>query len=242
MVEKVISKEPKQKRVDTNIKINLEQEINFLSCKEIVFCKETQTETQTDIMLKCNECNFEGTSEKDIGWHMGKNHGWPDDQKSEEMDISEDRPRNCDKCSYEAEDLYDFDAHRWSEHISYSEDSPDSIVCSFCDQIFERKGELMRHKKNEHEENVKTCWKFTAGNCTFGDDKCWFMHNREIKSTEYKCQLCEKVFATLPDFMQYRKRFHKQESKSVKMKPKDHAYMENEIAGSGIKRMKAQKK
>ena len=210
MVKKVISKEPKQKRVDTNIKINLEQEINFLSCKEIVFCKETQTETQTDIMLKCNECNFEGTSEKDIGWHMGKNHGWPDDQKSEEMDISEDRPRNCDKCSYEAEDLYDFDAHRWSEHISYSEDSPDSIVCSFCDQIFERKGELMRHKKNEHEENVKTCWKFTAGNCTFEDDKCWFMHNREIKSTEYKCQLCEKVFATLPDFMQHRKRFHEQ--------------------------------
>ena len=94
--------------------------------------------------------------------------------------------------------------------ISYSEDSPDSIVCSFCDQIVERKGELMRHKKNEHEENVKTCWKFTAGNCTFGDDKCWFMHNREIKSTEYKCQLCEKVFATLPDFMQHRKRFHKQ--------------------------------
>ena len=106
------------------------------------------------------------------------------------------------------------------------------------DQIFERKGELMRHKKNEHEENVNTCWKFTARNCTFGDDKCWFMHNREIKSTEYKCQLCEKVFATLPDFMQYRKRFHKQESKSVKMKPKDHAYMENKIAGSGIMIMK----
>jgi hypothetical protein len=58
-----------------------------------VFCKETQTETQTDIMLKSNECNFEGTSEKEIGWHMGKNHGWPDDQKSEEMDIIEDHPQ-----------------------------------------------------------------------------------------------------------------------------------------------------
>jgi hypothetical protein len=28
--------------------------------------------------------------------------------------------------------------------------------------------------------------------------------------TKYKCQLCGEVFATLPDFMRHRKRFHEQ--------------------------------
>ena len=70
--------------------------------------------------LKCDECNFEGTSEKELGWHMGKYHGWPGEEKTGEidMDISCESQgvRYCVICDFEAEDMYDLEAHHWAEH------------------------------------------------------------------------------------------------------------------------------
>ena len=54
---------------------NLEQQIEYLSCKEIMHCKETQTEA--GLNSKCDECNFEGENQRELGWHMGRIHGWP---------------------------------------------------------------------------------------------------------------------------------------------------------------------
>ena len=104
MVKKVISKEVKVKKVDTNLKLkkvptkldlevqvkklqetndaleksirkkidllenfgakiqNLEMKIDYLSCKETMVSKETQTETGID--SKCEECNFEADNER----------------------------------------------------------------------------------------------------------------------------------------------------------------------------------
>ena len=44
---------------------------------------------------------------------MGRNHGWPSDQKADRMDISllSTDPRNCEKCGYKAENMYVLDAH-----------------------------------------------------------------------------------------------------------------------------------
>ena len=135
MVRKVIVKEAKVKRVETNLKAkkvltkaeleiqlknlleindtlektnvknmkiivsfedkiqSLEEQIQSLgkynerySSPEVLISKQTQTET--DLKLKCEECNFEGANEREFGWHMGKYHGWPGNEKSEEMDIS----------------------------------------------------------------------------------------------------------------------------------------------------------
>ena len=47
-------------------KINdLEQQIEYLSCKEIMHCKETQTEA--GLNSKCDECNFEGENQRELG-------------------------------------------------------------------------------------------------------------------------------------------------------------------------------
>ena len=77
-----------------------------------------QTQTETDLNLKCDECNFEGANEKELGWHMGKYHGWPGDEKTDDMDIrcESQGVRYCMICDYEAEDMYDLEAHHWSEH------------------------------------------------------------------------------------------------------------------------------
>ena len=49
---------------------------------------------------------------------MGSQHGWPSEQKDESMNISllSTDPRNCEKCGYEAESMYDLDAHTWDVH------------------------------------------------------------------------------------------------------------------------------
>ena len=90
------------------------------------------------------------------GMHVNENHGWPEivhsdesqNPKSDNMNISLNitDPRNCEKCGFEAEDLYQYDAHTWEVH------DEDSLECKFCDEAFENKGDLMSHNKEEHQE------------------------------------------------------------------------------------------
>ena len=150
--------------------------------------------------------NFEADNEREIGWHMGKQHGL-----DESMDISASNPKNCEKCNYEVEDMKDYHAHRRSEQATCSDESPDTIACIFCDERFTIKGDLMRHKKNVHTEKVSICWKFSSGNCPFEVQKRWFIHSNDIKSTEFNCNICEKSVVTLPDFRVHKKRSHLQE-------------------------------
>ena len=44
--------------------LNLENQIDFLSCNEVMISKETQTHTNTN--LKCEECNFEAVNEREL--------------------------------------------------------------------------------------------------------------------------------------------------------------------------------
>ena len=107
-----------------------------------MFSKETQAEA--GLTLKCDECNFEGDTERELGWHMGKIHAWPsdlkDDNKSESMDISTESQgvKYCAVCHCEAEDMYDLDAHTWFEHDDAGE-SDHHKFCKFCDDGFEHK-------------------------------------------------------------------------------------------------------
>ena len=48
---------------------NLEKEIKYLFCREIMLCKETQTEA--GLNTKCDKCNFEAENER-IGVAYGE--------------------------------------------------------------------------------------------------------------------------------------------------------------------------
>ena len=67
-----------------------------------------------------------------------------------DISLSSQDPRNCELCEYEAENMYDFDAHTWELHMSSAEDGPNHIPCTFCDETFENNRDLMNHKKKEH--------------------------------------------------------------------------------------------
>ena len=131
--------------------------------------------------------------------------------KSDQMNTSLNStdPRNCGKCGYEAEGLYDFDAHTWEVH------DEDSVECQFCDKSFKNKVDLMNHKKEVHRENVESCWHYSAGFCPYGDRKCWFNHNKE-NSVEYNCNFCEQICRSQSDLRHHKKKKHKKRVPSCK--------------------------
>ena len=98
--------------------------------------KTKETQTETGLLLKCSECNFEGNNTRELSWHMSENHGWPEADKSVDLDSSQG-VRYCIKCNYEAEDMYDLDAHTWSEHDL---EDDNNFKCNFCDDVFEVQG------------------------------------------------------------------------------------------------------
>ena len=185
---------------------NLEK-IKFLEERIETMEKKTQTmpnETQTEcgLELKCSECNFEARTDSELNWHMGKTHGWSDEQSSDDLNSSSE-PRDCKRCDYQAEDKYDFDGHTWTEH---EDDDDGHIKCQICDENFANVGNLMKHKKIKHREKVASCQNYNSGGCPFDDSKCWFIH---IKYNEdFKCIICDETFHSKSYFMQHRKNQH----------------------------------
>ena len=67
---------------------NLEEQIDFLSCREIMISKESkteadlnpkcfkQTQTSTDLLSRCEEYSFQGSTKNELDWHMTNSHGW----------------------------------------------------------------------------------------------------------------------------------------------------------------------
>ena len=166
---------------------NLESQIDYLSCKETMDCKETQTEA--GINLKCDECNFEAENDRELGWHMGRHHGWPSDEKAESMNISllSTDPRNCEICGYEAESMYVLDAHTWELH-------DDAVECNFCENTFEDESDLLKHKKEEHPNLQQE----NEGSPLNEGDKSSFL----------SCQFCVSNFSNLRKLMKHKKIHH----------------------------------
>ena len=57
-------------------------------------CKETQTEA--GLNLKSDEFNFYGDNDRELGWHMERNHWWPGDQKAETESMNEFYITSCE--------------------------------------------------------------------------------------------------------------------------------------------------
>ena len=236
MVKKYDALEKKHKEKIDIIKSLEEKILRFNEKSNVKTTKETQTtQTETNLHLKCEECNFESENEQELDWHMRKHHGWPREHKAEEMDLDLDESqgvRYCVVCDYEAEDMYDLDGHTWSEHedvevvdhtrrklerVKHDREHVEivnkeqllKVSCNFCSEQFETRKQLMEHKKNDHNEKVALCWNFLSGNCDYGDDYCWFIHNKGEKQKEnFKCNICGHAFNTKNETQYHIKQEH----------------------------------
>ena len=121
-----------------------------------------------------------------------------------EMDIM-----RCNECEYPAEDIYDLGEHMYEIHTMENEGITDQIACYYCDDSFTTKKDLMKHRKEAHEEKISPCSFFLEGKCVHGN-QCWYSHENDPSKLvpEYRCQHCEIVFRFRFEFMQHRKQHH----------------------------------
>ena len=156
--------------------------------------KETLTESAQE--LKCSKCNLIASNDSES--NLRNIHEWPLNQSSDDLDYSAG-PVDCKRCNYQAEDGYDLDGHRWSEH---EEDEDGLINCKICEENFANIGNLMKHKKLKHREKVAACQNYNANGCPFEESKCWFIHMQS--NEDFKCNLCQENFISKSNFMKHR--------------------------------------
>ena len=154
--------------------------------------KHCQTELEEPVF--CYECEFPADDFHDLGEHMMEFHF----QSACEV---------CDETFTTKEKLADHMSEDHEIEEKVKELSSHEIQCNFCEQKFTSLRNLMIHKKQQHLEQISLCWDFATGNCSFGDDKCWFRHS-ELKTSEVKCKICDDKFATKSDYKKHRKQNH----------------------------------
>jgi hypothetical protein len=117
-----------------------------------MLCKETPT--VSNLQFKCEECNFDSETEKELAWHMGKHHGWPSDQKTEDMDTScsSQGVRYCVICDYEA-DLMKHKKDRHTENVNICW----NFVCNNCEFGDERCWFLHKNGTEKQFDCTKFC-------------------------------------------------------------------------------------
>ena len=50
--------------------------------------------------------------------------------------------------------------------------------CTLCNEIFNLPYEFFKHRKIYHEETVPECKNYKNGECSYGQEKRWFKHDR----------------------------------------------------------------
>ena len=86
----------------------------------------------------------------------------------------------CNECEFPADDIYDLGQHMYEYHSE--DEGNDKVACHYCDETFDTKDNVMKHRKKAHKEKVRQCIYFSVGNCNYDDDSCWFNHSKSGKS------------------------------------------------------------
>ena len=116
----------------------------------------------------------------------------------------------CIECEFPAEDLYELGEHMYEIHAE--ENAEYEFSCHHCGNFFKSEDNLMAHDKKNHIEKVQPCKNYLAGECDYGDQDCWFIHdlNLQKSSREYTCSFCKKGFILRSDLMLHKKQEHKE--------------------------------
>ena len=149
---------------------------------------------------------------------------------------------NCKTCGFEADDIYDLDAHWFSTKCGDS-----LIACHFCEMNFQTKSDLMKHRKHNHPEKVNICQNFLGVGCNLGEDACWFSHKTTTINRTHICRILNAQIVTniletnlnscTTESKIIRKVFH-----CVRKELMEHVGLDQKIAGLPMMRNKLQLK
>ena len=85
----------------------------------------------------------------------------------------------CNVCEYPAEDLYNLGEHMFEFHADKSEKKLD---CHYCDESFDTKNLLMKHRKESHVETMHICLRRIVYLCWFNHDTAGTVQFKETGS------------------------------------------------------------
>ena len=101
-------------------------------------------------------------------------------------------------CIYEQEGKCSFSAKLcWYKHKEEKSTQNESKVvgdkqvvfkCFTCDDKFTNQSELMKHRKRNHPESVKSCSKYETSNCERSSENCWYIHHKKDFQSNMKNQ------------------------------------------------------
>ena len=181
----------------------------------------------------CNDCPFQATISSHLMKHLQLTGHQPnpeiEDRKSLFLDY-----KQCFNCKMEFEGFWNLMNHRKNMHPSNKRcrnfpnnctfvldcwyvhqetdkvGEPNDVIieeklsCNSCGMEFTAKAGLMKHKKESHPTTVQLCSGFTSGNCSRGEDQCWYKHlndrSESVRPEEQVfCEARENIFP--PDQM-----------------------------------------
>ena len=120
-----------------------------------------------------------------------------------------DRVNNCKKY---AEGTCPFDEDScWYHHTKTGKCSgtkSSDFTCKICDKTYKHITDFMRHRKCAHYHLVPQCFNMSQGKCIFGDEQCWFKHerneqdhnNENIKDIEENQTVTQKMLDMMEKF------------------------------------------
>ena len=150
------------------------------------------------IMLdfKCGACGYRLIGKSELEKHIQNKHG---------MEKGKSTIIECRICGTPFQDKRDFMLHRKRMHqevVAFCRNEKDgkcnfssdqcfwkhkenndsvnfNIECFICQNKFQSKDTMMRHRKSVHSNVVKECIKEKNNECTHGEKGCWFKHVNE---------------------------------------------------------------
>ena len=166
--------------------------------------QHVKTEHEPVLEFNCEDCSYQGDSALDLRKHLEVTHHNSSVEKeitfschscglsctskwnlmNHRKEYHSELLRKCryflnGSCAYE-------DSVCWYKHKSLVEDtasaeSRSNFKCSFCDNVFQRKEELLTHRKETHvQSSMFKCREFKQGTCKFSANECWYKHDNKI--------------------------------------------------------------
>ena len=191
---------------------NIAPGMGQVSCTSCSFtCKNTlqlvkhsnlkHSDQRKEEEFNCNNCDFQGTSKDQLNKHFNlkhlvrggkekgivcKNCGESFLEKWSLMRHRKDEhPHTVAHCRNEMDGKCSFTAKMcWWNHEVNKDIQPENIKCFVCNETFESKSTMMKHRKRNHPGLVRKCSLFTQNNCKFENDACWFIHEEEMETEE----------------------------------------------------------
>ena len=204
----------------SNVLLLQEPQVERFECTicEISFERENDLKNHSvkshkeNVEYNCHFCSFQGHDEASLTKHYKEtNHDSSNEitspsntfnchscgesftSKNSLMDHRRDQHKDqIKRCRYFLKGICEFeDETCWYRHVD-SQNEGAEAKCSFCDEVFKSKSELIVHRKNIHaQKKVILCRDYQRGSCRYPEDECWYRH---VPSSELKMGNRSSIF------------------------------------------------